>query len=177
MNNSHKTAISRSDCSKPLKILLNGCDGWENGLIDPSCSSILDWGCGKGADIIHLNELGFDTYGYDPYFSPTLPSKKYDVGICNYVLNVIQDPKERSRTINQMMSYIKDDGYAFISVRGINLGNTSKWVVCGDGWITSRGTFQTGFDIGKLWATLDGVGDKFLIKSTKTMLIVGIHNG
>ena len=74
--NSHKTAITRTKMSAPVKFLKG------QGLLQ---GRTLDYGCGKGfdADVLQCSK-------YDPHFSPELPKGKFDTIICNYVLNVIE---------------------------------------------------------------------------------------
>jgi len=52
------------------------------------------YGCGLGADIRGLRELGFDAYGWDPVHAPDGPQADADVVNLGYVLNVIEDPAE-----------------------------------------------------------------------------------
>ena len=59
----HKTAIARYQLSKPVKTLL------EYDQL-PLGSSFLDYGCGLGADLRGLRELGFDAEGWDPCMPP-----------------------------------------------------------------------------------------------------------
>lgn len=54
-SNSHKTAIARNTPSAPCKWLDK-----QGRCVGP----ILDWGCGKGADVMYLR----NAYGYDPHF-------------------------------------------------------------------------------------------------------------
>jgi retron-type reverse transcriptase len=56
---------------------------------------------------------------YDPFwfkcddFSPS----EFDTITCNYVLNVIEDFKEREYAVNQMLHWLKPDGNLYIAVR------------------------------------------------------------
>jgi hypothetical protein len=84
----HKTALARYDLSKPVKGLL------EHGLLTRG-TTVLDYGCGQGADVAGLNALGFQTIGWDPVHRPDGPKKPADVVNLGFVLNVIEDPVER----------------------------------------------------------------------------------
>jgi hypothetical protein len=105
---SHLTAISRKTLSSPVAFLaydlgvIPACDEGKNGL---------DFGCGKGQD---ASFLAFDKY--DPHFFPNLPDKKYDLILCNYVLNVVGE-SEGQEIINQIKSFLKPTGTAFLTVR------------------------------------------------------------
>ena len=80
---------------------------------------ILDYGCGKGADVKYLKGKGHSVDGYDPYYNDIDLSSKdsyYDVVICSYVLNVLDKSKERA-LVDDIMSKLKSGGRAYISVR------------------------------------------------------------
>lgn len=103
--NSWKTAIKRNKYSFPFQYLSR------HRFIDLLNDRILDFGCGRGFDA---------TYGmlekYDPHYFPTMPTGKFDVVVCNYVLNVL--PKNRESEVTQkIFSKLKKGGDAFITVR------------------------------------------------------------
>jgi len=75
-----KTAMTRKGASAPLKFLLE-----KNLLIS---GSVLDYGCGKGADVAALQSLGFAANGYDPHYLPKTPTH-HDNVLCTFVLNVV----------------------------------------------------------------------------------------
>lgn len=107
-NKSHLTAISRKTLSLPSAFL-----AYDLGVIPAhgEGKSGLDFGCGKGQD---ASFLAFDKY--DPHFFPNLPDKKYDLILCNYVLNVVGED-EGQEIINQISLLLKPTGTAFITVR------------------------------------------------------------
>jgi hypothetical protein len=56
---SKNTAISRTKPSKPIKLLIKS---------NQLYGHILDYGCGKGADVQYLNRInGIKCCGYDKY--------------------------------------------------------------------------------------------------------------
>ena len=57
--NRQRTAISRTDYSRPIKVAL------ADGLIRPEVS-VLDYGCGRGDDVRHLGLRGVRSRGWDP---------------------------------------------------------------------------------------------------------------
>jgi len=93
---------------------------------------VLDYGCGKGFD---FKFYGID--GYDPYYYPKFPEKKYDFIMCNFVLNVVEE-KERQEIISNVKSLLKTEGTAFFTVRrdikkeGLTSRGTEQWNVCLD---------------------------------------------
>jgi DNA phosphorothioation-associated putative methyltransferase len=63
--------------------------------------SLFDYGCGRGADIRLLRKAGVTAQGWDPYFNPNEPIAPADCVNLGYVLNVIEDPAERSATLQK----------------------------------------------------------------------------
>jgi len=107
---SYRTAIHRSGPSAPLKYI-------EDSL--KLSDLILDYGCGKGADVRYLESKGYSVDGYDPYYNNIDLSNKdlyYDVVVCNYVFNVL-DKSEEELLMNNILSKLKNGGRAYISVR------------------------------------------------------------
>lgn len=105
---SHNTAISRKTASTPLRMLE------KLGLLN---GSILDYGCGKGADVKYLSEKGYTTSSYDPHWKPDdLGGSKYDTVLCTFVFNVIEKPDEES-LIDTLLEKVNEGGRCFVSVR------------------------------------------------------------
>src|SRR5579884_3644541 len=88
----HRTAIRRYKLSRPLALAL------ASGLIDASFD-VFDYGCGHGEDIRHLQAAGFRADGWDPHFRRQTTIHDADVVNLGYVLNVIENPSERSDTL------------------------------------------------------------------------------
>ena len=61
--------------------------------------SVFDYGCGQGADVEALASQGFDAFGWDPHHAPSGPRKPADVVNLGFVVNVIEDPRERVETL------------------------------------------------------------------------------
>jgi len=125
-NKSHRTARGRKEISAPLRDHLVSDWDWDR------VGSVLDFGCGKGTDAEFLKEEGFEVEKYDPYFFPEKPEGQFDVVLCNYVLCVVEE-HEQQAIIDEAMSYVKPDGYAYFVVRR-DKKNLNGW--------TSRQTFQ-----------------------------------
>lgn len=105
--NSHLTAKERDTLSFPAKILLN-----KNLLL----GDVLDFGCGFGSDVKLLKEKGVNIEGYDKYYFPDYPSKKFDTIICFYVLNVLM-PEEQTTVLMELSQLVKPTGKVYIAVR------------------------------------------------------------
>lgn len=104
---SHLTAIEREYLSFPAKYLLR------NKLLK---GEILDFGCGWGNDVKLLTEKGFNIQGYDPYYFPEYPQKKFDTIYCFYVLNVLF-PDSQQQVIMSISQLLKPNGKAYFAVR------------------------------------------------------------
>ena len=107
INHSQLTAKERTKLSFPSQWLLN-----KNKLH----GNILDFGCGFGFDTIDLKNKGLQIEGYDKFYKPEYPAKKYDTIICNYVLNVLQ-PDEQPEVLMAISELLKPDGKAYFTVR------------------------------------------------------------
>lgn len=126
-NNSYKTAISRSSFSAPVRLLL------ARNLLQ---GSFLDYGCGRGDDVRRLKQQGIKAFGWDPFYSPDQKPTRADVVNLGYVLNVIQNPKQRKATLLDAWKLAVK--LLVVTVRTDKVKGTP----IGDGILTSKGTFQ-----------------------------------
>jgi DNA phosphorothioation-associated putative methyltransferase len=133
----HKTALIRSDLSKPVKSLL------ERGLLKPG-KTFFDYGCGHGTDIEGLKALGYQAAGWDPVLRANAEMCQADVVNLGYVLNVIEDPAERIETLTKAWSLSGDLLAVSVLVRGNEDYDYTR--TFRDGVITKRGTFQKFFE-------------------------------
>jgi DNA phosphorothioation-associated putative methyltransferase len=133
----HRTALTRYQLSRPVKTLI------EYAQLSPG-SSFLDYGCGLGADIRGLRELGFDASGWDPVHAPDGPRAEADVVNLGYVLNVIEDPAERLETLASAWRLARR-----LLVVSALIGNATaeapRAATLNDGVLTQRNTFQRYF--------------------------------
>jgi hypothetical protein len=108
-NKAHLTAISRKSLSAPMKWMES--EGFFDGVPRRHC---LDYGCGRGFD---ADALGFQKY--DPFWfkCDDFSESEFDVITCNYVLNVIEDFKDRQAAVEQMLHWLAPCGNLFIAVR------------------------------------------------------------
>ncbi|UGQ39594.1 DNA phosphorothioation-associated putative methyltransferase [Rhodococcus aetherivorans] len=129
----HRTAIGRADLSKPLRMAL------QDGVLQAG-HTVLDYGCGRGQDVQRLQRMGFEAAGWDPYFNPEGPRDRRDIVMLSYVLNVIEDPRERESTLAEAWKLAQ---IALVVSCRLNwergqIAGTDH----GDGVLTSRSTFQ-----------------------------------
>lgn len=125
-NNSHRTAIPRVRMSTPARVL------WDEGLI---VGRVLDYGCGRSADATHFRNNGVDAHEYDPYYAPEEPQGEFDVILCTYVLNVIEDYDKRQAVLTRIADLLTPSGTAYVTVRR-DLARSGR-TACGtwQGWI------------------------------------------
>ncbi len=142
----HKTAISRSELSRPVRL------GLEGGLITDA-TTLLDYGCGKGDDLRHLRALGMECHGWDPVHRPDAQLREADVVNLGYVVNVIEDPGERTNTLLGAWELARQ--VLIVSAR-LNLERPPpKHRPYGDGHVTTASTFQKLFSQQELREWID----------------------
>lgn len=134
----HETAITRAELSRPLKLAA------ADGLLSKD-QGVFDYGCGLGDDLRHLNEMGFAAEGWDPFHRPAAPLRPAPVVNLGYVVNVIENPRERQEALRR--AWDLTEGILIVSARLANdariLGGSLAF---NDGVLTSRGTFQKFFE-------------------------------
>jgi DNA phosphorothioation-associated putative methyltransferase len=127
----HKTAMRRFSLSRPLVLAMS------HQLISTSCT-VFDYGCGRGADIQLLRKAGISVSGWDPHFRPEEGLKPADCVNLGYVLNVIEDPSERTATLEKAFELARK--LLIVSVRVDQaLGEAAEFA---DGVLTKVGSFQ-----------------------------------
>ena len=87
----HRTAPN-VDLSSPIQHLLRF------GFLDGR-HSLFDYGCGRGDDLRMLERMNVPAAGWDPVFRPDGPRKPADIVNLGFVLNVIEDSRERDATL------------------------------------------------------------------------------
>jgi ATP adenylyltransferase len=121
------TAIRRTGPSAPLRALLP---------LLPRGSRVLDLGCGHGADVAHLQSLGFSAQGWDPHWRPEPPTFPVDVVLCTYVLNVLPPPEQD--TLIQALGHFLVPVYITVRRDIPRSGTESQWWVELDIPVVSR---------------------------------------
>lgn len=131
-----RTAISRNRLSTPMQALNR------HGFLDGRYT-VFDYGCGRGDDIAALVAAGVTASGWDPHFAPETPQHESDLVNLGFVLNVIEDPRERCEVVRAAFALVR----RVLSVAVIPAGRegTSQLRPHGDGFLSSRGTFQKYF--------------------------------
>ena len=130
----HRTAIARAALSAPMYLLFT------SGLIREDVT-ILDYGCGQGDDVRALQSDGYSAAGWDPYYQPD-PNllKKSQITNLGFVLNVIEDPKERVEALK--CAFNLTELCLAVSVMLYGKADLSGVQPYRDGYLTSRQTFQ-----------------------------------
>src|SRR5262245_2535706 len=142
----HRTALKRTDLSRPAKCALR------DGLISPE-TSVLDYGCGHGGDVALLGAQGIVVAGWDPVLCPDRPVQEADVVQLGYVINVIEDPRERAETLARSWGLCRRLMVVAAQVQVDAPGQAS--VAFGDGVLTGIGTFQKFYGQGELKTYLE----------------------
>ena len=128
-----RTAIARSDLSRPVQLLIG------SGVLAPE-RTFFDYGCGLGDDVRFLKSLGYAAHGWDPAHRPDETLRQAAVVNLGYVLNVIERPAERIRALRR--AFDLSETCLCVSVligSGSYAGEVQTY---GDGVLTSRNTFQ-----------------------------------
>ncbi|WP_237706375.1 DNA phosphorothioation-associated putative methyltransferase [Methylibium petroleiphilum] len=135
----HLTALGRSALSAPVQTLLR------LGLLSREMS-FFDYGCGRGDDLSTLSGEGFAAQGWDPHYAPNRPLSTAEVVNVGFVINVIEDPAERVDVLHRAFSLAQ----RVMSVAVMLYGPENAGKPFGDGFMTSRGTFQKYFQQAEL---------------------------
>ncbi|MFD5209332.1 DNA phosphorothioation-associated putative methyltransferase [Streptomyces anulatus] len=135
------TAISRASVSVPAR----------QAVIDNQVApdrTVLDYGCGRGGDVRALQRLAFRVVGWDPFYQPETRLEPADVVLLTYVLNVIEDPQERRRTLKEAWDLA---GTVLVASARLTWEKSKvNGETFGDGLLTSRQTFQHLYSPGEL---------------------------
>lgn len=126
----HRTAIRRSGHSRPVSL------AQARGLIGGE-TSFFDYGCGCGEDVMLLKTAGISAKGWDPHYSPA-PIEQADCVNLGYVLNVIENPQEREKTLRSAFSLAVKVLVVSVRVDQSLSGGTEF----SDGLVTNSGSFQ-----------------------------------
>jgi DNA phosphorothioation-associated putative methyltransferase len=109
--------------------------------------TVLDYGCGRGDDVRALCAAGVLATGWDPHFAPEVPREPADVVNLGFVLNVIEDPNERSAALRAAFGLARRVLSVAVMLTGKGSGAEHA-----DGVVTTRRTFQKYFGQAELRA-------------------------
>jgi len=129
----HKTAIRRPSYSLPIKCLLR------DGLVHAE-TSVFDYGCGHGQDIELLRGSGIRCDGWDPAFRADGQKRSADVVNIGYVINVIEDARERAAAVRS--AWDLSNKLLVVAAQIEFAAPVKEQSPFADGVVTSRGTFQ-----------------------------------
>lgn len=127
----HKTAMHRTALSRPVATALG------DGLLTKN-RAIFDYGCGRGVDIKLLERRGYKISGWDPHYFPDMETDRADIVNLGYVLNVIEDPKERRETLQRAFELANK-----LLIVAVRVDNTLQSdISLEDGVVSTVKTFQ-----------------------------------
>lgn len=148
---SFKTAIARPGPSAPATELTPFIERvLAESPPDLSVRGVLDYGCGRGADINYFRSLGIDAIGYDlyaPFGFAELPAGPFMVVMLIFVLNVLPTVEARLEAIREAAARLVANGVLIVATRSTaairSAAARSGWRVWGDGFVSQegRGTF------------------------------------
>lgn len=141
-----RTAIRRVGWSRPIRIALS------DNVINAQ-TTVFDYGCGHGDDIRYLSSIGIACSGWDPAFAPAIPRTRADVVNLGYVINVIENPAERDSVLREAWGLA--NRILIVAVRLSFESPSARTSEFGDGFITSRSTFQRAFEQRELGEWID----------------------
>jgi hypothetical protein len=155
-NRPHLTAIARRGPTAPLTVLLR-CSTFQSA----APRRILDYGCGRSLDAMHLAALGFEASRFDPhpgFGADADPGGDFDLVLVTYVLNVLDDPAARHTALKDAAGRLRRQGLLLATVRSATeiegLARHARWPRHADGYWSKRGQFQHGFTQAELDALL-----------------------
>ncbi|MDJ0535862.1 MAG: DNA phosphorothioation-associated putative methyltransferase [Xenococcaceae cyanobacterium MO_207.B15] len=144
----HLAAIYRNELSRPVRLVL------EAELFTKE-TTFFDYGCGHGGDIQRIREQGYISAGWDPYYFPEQPLISADIVNLGYVINVIEDVKERREALLKAWELTKE--ILIVSAQVLIDDRQRGLVAYGDGVITSRNTFQKYYAQEELQSYIDSI--------------------
>lgn len=132
----HRTAQRRATFSSPIRHLM------ELGFLDGT-HTLFDYGCGHGDDLRLLRKLNVSAHGWDPVFYPDGDRHPADLVNLGFVLNVIEDPDERSQTLRDAFALARKA--LIVSVMLGYPAQREQFSPHADGVRTQHNTFQKYF--------------------------------
>ena len=144
----HKAALKRSELSRPVRIAV------EAELFKPG-KTFFDYGCGYGEDIRQIENLGYTSSGWDPYYRPDAEIESADIVNLGYIINVIEDIAERRQALIKAWELTRE--VLIVSAQVLVDDRRRGLVAYGDGVVTNRNTFQKYYEQEELKLYIDQV--------------------
>ncbi len=119
--------------------------------------TFFDYGCGLGADVSALQELGHSAKGWDPVHARETARDPADVVNLGFVLNVIEDPAERVEVLAAAWGLARRLLVVSTLIRGQEA--YANFQCFGDGVLTTRNTFQKYFEPAEIQALIEDTLD------------------
>ena len=117
--------------------------------------AVFDYGCGRGDDVRYLKLRGIPSKGWDPVHQREAEIASAEVVNLGYVVNVIEDPDERSQCLARAWSLA--ERALIVSARltseSPELASVAEY---GDGFVTSIPTFQKFYEQSELKDWIEG---------------------
>jgi hypothetical protein len=141
---------------------------------NPSVRGVLDYGCGRGADVNYFRSLGIDAGGYDPHARfgfDELPTGLFVVVMLTFVLNVLPTMEARLEVMRGAAARLVPDGVLIVATRSTAAiqreAARNGWRTWGDGFVSHerRGTFQHGMDAKEIV----GLGEMLGLRSQRPL--------
>lgn len=139
--------MERRSLSRPMALAL------ADGILHEG-RSVFDYGCGRGGDVLRLEGLGFSVAGWDPAFAAEAPMTEADVVNLGYVVNVVDDPRERIEALRGAWALTRS--VLVVAGRMAWERQSLRGEARADGVVTSRNTFQKFYEQDELRAWIDG---------------------
>jgi len=162
----HKAALKRSELSRPLRIALEA-DVFKEGY------SFFDYGCGHGQDVKCVEEMGYISSGWDPFYRPHARRESADVVNLGYIINVIEDLVERRQTLIDAWELTQK--VLIVSAQVLVDDRRRGLIAYGDGVVTNRNTFQKYYEQEELKLYIDQVLEVDSIPAGLGMYVVFRH--
>ena len=128
--------MRRISLSRPVALAV------DDGLIRQD-RTFFDYGCGRGDDLLRLHRMGITVSGWDPAFFPDEDRTPADVVNLGYVVNVIEDPDERTVVLAAAWNLARK--LLVVSARLDWEATDAAVDFQGDGIVTGKRTFQKFF--------------------------------
>lgn len=144
----HRAALHRKELSRPVKIALEA-ELFSEG------TTFFDYGCGHGRDITEIRDRGYNSTGWDPYYSPDTPLVAADIVNLGYIINVIENLQERREAL--IKAWELTNRVLIVSAQVLIDDRQRGLVAYADGIITKRNTFQKYYEQSELKAYIDSI--------------------